>query len=924
MANPIKASDLFKDDGAIQSAIDQLQELQKEYQSALDKIKKDALSLQVSIKKVNSTTSQQREEIRKTAKQADVLEREYMKYNKALEQNNVEIQRLRKAKRELNNIAKLEAQLADNAEGSYNKLAAQYALNKIELNKMSKEMREGTKAGRALEKQSKEIFEEMKRLQEATGKYTLNVGNYKEAIRDATSGSIGFSKALSLIAKTPILGVITAVVAAVTGLFSAFKRTEAGAKLLAQATGFLNAIFSQVIGLSNQIFSALQKAFKDPQEAVRGLWEAIKENIVNRFEGLIELFKAVGLGLRSLWKRDLKGIQQAGEGAAKALIKMTTGLDEEQQRRFKEEVEKTTKAVQAQTNAFIELELQKRRVVKANRAIIRTIEGLITKEGLYQSIADDTTKSFKEREAAAENARKTIESRARQEIQLARNNLGLITSEIKLRKANGEAVDDLLDQQLAAYKDLASAERDYTLSVRENEKTRAELKQDRLERDLDILIDGFDNQKAINERLLQDDRLTFEARAEILRDTQQQFEDSFNKQIETIQQFTGVQVDANDLVKESDAVVLNEKIRALGLSEVIEGRLLEIIKERKTAVLDLKDAEVDLLRQRQLFGVIDPIALPLQKELDKVDDVLQKYRDKAKASATTGDTPTSLFDYLGINIDDEGKERFRSAIDFAKQQLQSFLSERTRITDQLVANADREVQAAQSALERETQNRNAGFANRVQQAEEELRIAKSNQEKALREQERAQRAERRLQTVQQAQNLVTAVSKLWVKPGWPLALPLTALMFGSFAAAKIRAGRLAKNEFAEGGLEIIGGGSHASGNDTPLGFNVGGKPAYAEKGEAHMILKPGPTRKYKSILPDIFQALNSATFEERFQKINQASNGIPVFNFSQTGTDTSRMEGELAAIRKQGEIKESRDSQGRRIVKRGNVTRIYV
>ena len=43
---------------------------------------------------------------------------------------------------------------------------------------MTKEERENTEEGKKLVAQTKSIYEEMKRLQEATGKYQLNVGNY--------------------------------------------------------------------------------------------------------------------------------------------------------------------------------------------------------------------------------------------------------------------------------------------------------------------------------------------------------------------------------------------------------------------------------------------------------------------------------------------------------------------------------------------------------------------------------------------------------------------------------------------------------------------------------------------------------------------------------------------------------------------------
>ncbi len=108
---------------------------------------------------------------------------------------------------------------------------------------------------------------------------------------------------------------------------------------------------------------------------------------------------------------------------------------------------------------------------------------------------------------------------------------------------------------------------------------------------MDILIDGFDNVKTINEKIISDDSRTFEERRKMLDDLKNLSNDSFGEQIKTIEQFTDKAVDANDLLATSDAKLLNEKIRSLGLSEIIEGRLLEIIRERRTATSDLAELE---------------------------------------------------------------------------------------------------------------------------------------------------------------------------------------------------------------------------------------------------------------------------------------------------------------------------------------------
>ena len=81
---------------------------------------------------------------------------------------------------EANRIAQLNAQISASKEGSYNRLSAQYALNKIRLNQMSTAEREATDAGKELEAETQAIYQRMIKLQEATGNYSLSVGHYQK------------------------------------------------------------------------------------------------------------------------------------------------------------------------------------------------------------------------------------------------------------------------------------------------------------------------------------------------------------------------------------------------------------------------------------------------------------------------------------------------------------------------------------------------------------------------------------------------------------------------------------------------------------------------------------------------------------------------------------------------------------------------
>lgn len=83
--------------------------------------------------------------------------------------------------------------------GSYEHLSAQYSLNKIVLNGLSDEYRKSTEEGRKLVAETDALYQEMKRLQEETGKTSLNVGNYSADAQKLTTQIENQTKQLALL-----------------------------------------------------------------------------------------------------------------------------------------------------------------------------------------------------------------------------------------------------------------------------------------------------------------------------------------------------------------------------------------------------------------------------------------------------------------------------------------------------------------------------------------------------------------------------------------------------------------------------------------------------------------------------------------------------------------------------------------------------
>jgi hypothetical protein len=911
MANPIKASDIYVDDGAISRAIEELGRLGKQ----IEEVQKVAAQYAKTLKTANVAQEDGRKQITEATKAADRLAKEKEKLTREYRDQEKELIKLREERKRNTQQARLEIKAANAAKGSYNALSAQYSLNKQRLNEMTQAQRDAAEASEGLVTKTAEIYEEMKRLQKETGKTALNVGNYKESVVEAIKETTGFGQAMDMVSKTPLLAVIGLIVGAISGLFAAFTKTERGARFMEKASGALSGAMSVLVGFVDAFVDVAVDAFNDPIGAIEDLWAALKENIVNRFEGLIDLFKAVGSGLKGIWDRDLPSIKKAAQDAATAIVQMNTGLDKEQQEDFADGVKKVTEEIFKQTQAYIDLANARRGVIRQNRELEKALQSIITEEGKLQIIADDTTRSFKEREAAAEAAREANEQRAALELQIAQNNLGLINREISLRKQQGMDVEDLLDQQLSAFVELKGAEREYTLTLQDNEKTRRELVQDRLERDLDILIDGFDNQKTINERIIADETRTFSERQKLLEETKRLADNSFNAQIGIIEEFAGRQVDANDLINTSDAVTLNNKIRALGLSEIVEGRLLEIIRDRRTATQDLIETE------RDLAEAVNESAAAAQGGVQAMDLSNIVDEEDLEFDMTEVSEDNGLFDRLGIG--DAEQEQLKNSIDFAKGKIGELAQARVQAADAAVQASEREVQAAQAALQAEITAAEQGQAANIEARQEELKAAEQQQEEALQQRQRAQRAQLAIDTVTQASSLITAASKILKDVPFPLNIAAVGTMFGSFALAKIKAFQATKI-FKDGGLEFLDyGGSHESGNDIFIGTDGHGSQMRAERGEAMAVINRKATSRYRSVLPAIIDSLNNQSFERQFSYMGQAAQIVPVVSQS-VNVDTKRMEGHLSAIRQNGAEQYYTDSKGRMVRRRGNKRTIYV
>ena len=228
-------------------------------------------------------------------------------------------------------------------------------------------------------------------------------------------------------------------------------------------------------------------------------------------------------------------------------------------------------------------------------------------------------------------------------------------------------------------------------------------------------------------------------------------------------------------------------------------------------------------------------------------------------------------------------------------------------------------------LDAEIEARNQGYASDVETARKELELAKSNEAKALKEKEKAQKAQLALQTVEQAANLITATSLIWSQLGFPWAIPAVAVMWGSFLAAKVKAAEVTKQgteQYGEGTVELLDGGSHQSGNDVDLGRKPDGTRRRAEGGEFFAVINKRNSRKYRKVIPDIIHSLNAGTFENKYLHAYDGAEGMTVSVQQGGSPDLRGISHDVKAIREQGDRQEYTDGRGRHVVYK-NLHRVY-
>lgn len=1155
--NPIKYSDLVSPDDSITKLINQLDQLSDAYMNTLKNIKSEAITVKAALEGVSGATENGRKTIRGASTDTDKLTRAAKDLAFAESENAKRLAELKQAQKEANELNKLTTRLNQSAEGSYNRLSAQYSINKIYLNNMTVEEREATEEGRKLVAETKAIYEEMKRLQEATGKTSLNVGNYSDAAKGLTTQIENQTKQLALLrlegkqgtaeyqqlsketamlrdavkdatdeitrmaSDTSNLDAVLGLAAGASGGFAAFtgamelfgaesedvqeaqKKLQAAIAITTGVQAIQNAVQKQsaiMLGISRLQMAALSKAqVYNRLVTMQGTKATLAATIAQKAFNLIAaanpyvllalaLVTVVGalVLFASNTDKSAKNQQKLNEAQKVWLDYLETEATEmnrvsnervaqlnrelniakarnaslSETRKIEDEIlsERTkahNKSVGFYGQELNDLEANRAKLKQLNDMLVQlnnakargdkkvyidvdldgkidkvkvdeaidAVQGQIDNTGRAVDIAVnlktegadlDAERKIQAAQRANENRnaakaetdilrkaedarialiknsfdqqraqRQAANSRAIADIQLQLRTETNLT--VKARKALNDQIVLLREQLAVDMVDIANQQRAAELSAqRATQDAQIALMAEGAEKQREQLRVEYERQiQDINTRLETERGLTETQVAELLNQQlllQQQYAKSLgelNDQI-TIDQMqaaadrTQLQLDA---AREGSQEEINLRIQLLQQQRAIElaqnRQLAEDVRQSEADINAKYDAEVlkqttELNQQRALM-LFDQTQALEASEFDLIRNSeerktrfrlaqekarLQKILELNKAAGvkmTDAEVKTientiakidqeiekskgdergnDIYGLFGLNLDDDQKEAISTSVNFAIEQLNSFLDAKVQAADAAVSAADKEVDASQRRLDAELEARANGYANNVAMAQKELDQAKKNQEKALKEQQKAQKAQQAIQTIQQIGNLVTASALIWSQLGFPFAIPAIAVMWGSFAAAKIKAAQLSKSanaggseSYGDGTVELLAGGSHQSGDDVDLGTKPDGTRRRAEGGEFFAVINKRNSRRFRRLIPDVINSLNRGTFPQKYLNAYN-TDGVNVMVQQNNAPDLRDLKDDVREIKEQNRRRRYVDGNGNVIEVYKNLTR---
>ena len=294
-------------------------------------------------------------------------------------------------------------------------------------------------------------------LEKGLGDVNKELGDTKKSVEAVESAAESSSKGVGKLSKAfgnigKASGIIFLVEKAMEILYDLFNNNQRVVDIFNTAFNFLQIAFSDFVKFIENNIGGITGFFKDvfenPGENIRALGEAIKNNIIERFQSMLDVLGFVGKAMKKFFTGDFKGALDEVKNAGTEMVDVFTGVDNSAQK-IAEGTKKVAGAVANYTKKTYEAAGAMTELNKQAELADVINQGLIEKYDLQaeqqRQLRDDERNTIEERIAANDRLGEILDE---QEAAMRANaNIRLKQAEMNaaLDKNNVEFQRELID-----------------------------------------------------------------------------------------------------------------------------------------------------------------------------------------------------------------------------------------------------------------------------------------------------------------------------------------------------------------------------------------------------------------------------------------------------------------------------------------------
>lgn len=137
-----------------------------------------------------------------------------------------------------------------------------------------------------------------------TDNWNKMLGMMPASVRSVVTSVTSMTKASLAFIATPLGMILGAIALALTSVYNWFTKTTEGQKAFANISGYVGGVLGKLQMILTDVGQALYKAFSDPKQAVKDLWNFIKDNFVTRLKALGHAFNDFGGLIKAVFSLD--------------------------------------------------------------------------------------------------------------------------------------------------------------------------------------------------------------------------------------------------------------------------------------------------------------------------------------------------------------------------------------------------------------------------------------------------------------------------------------------------------------------------------------------------------------------------------------------------------------------------------------------